>query len=306
MSSTESPPFVRHHRTAKALVLTFKEALEPQFIAKGALTREEFAHAVTLMIEHWPKALPLFAHTCRACAGMAAPVPEAPPPRAFKPDGPDGRRRDFVTRLIFSTVVTTLPETSDPLTGLAFPQVIAPGLQANLAALFYDKEWEALNAAAVMLYRQIGSDRDEEVWACIAGQETLAVLADTLFVRVALRFKQFNLQRQAFVRRMIDALRERRFDFTDDHFDALFDAMFGRLRGALGSELDRARLDVHYGDGAAEQLMRIFDQFDKRRLEQVATARAVASHRTPRPMLAQRSMPGAPKRRFGQSAHKCS
>lgn len=292
-TATDSPPFVRHHRTARALVRTFQEALEPQFCSKGILTQEEFARAVALMMEHWPKALPLFAHTCKACLGTTAPHGEETRPQLFRPDG---RRRDFVTRLMFSTLIGRVPETVDPVTGVAFPQVIAPGLQANLLALFYDKEWEALNADAVAIYNQIGTDQDDEVWRRIARQDTLAVLADTMFVRVLLRFKQFHFQRQSFIRRMTDILRDKRFDFADDHFDTMFETMFGRLRGALATELDRARVDIHYGEGTADNMLRIFDQFDKRRLEQSAPIQTLGGGRRPaRPMLAQRSMIGSGK-----------
>lgn len=291
--TTDQPPFVQHHRTAQALVSTFQEALEPQFTAKGVLSREEFTRAMNLMMTHWPTVLPLFAGICQSCT--AAPHCKSgcggeAPRIVFKPDG---RRRDFVTRLMFSTVRIKVPETIDPISGAAFPQIIVGGLQTSLSSLFYDKEWEALNSDAIAIYNRIGTDHDAEIWNRIAREDTLAVLVDTLFVRVMLRFRQFHQQRQTFMRRMTDLLRDKRFVFADSHFDTLFDSLFGRLRESLRSELDRARVDIHYGEGTADGLMRVFDQFDKHRLEQSMPIQTLGGRSRPRPMLAQRSMLGA-------------
>ncbi len=293
MSTIDQPPFVRHHRTAKALVRTFQEALEPQLFTKGSLSRDEFLRAVALMMEHWPKALPLFARTCHACLEAAGSGDGTRRPALFTTDG---RRRDFVTRLMFATLAGRVPERVDPITGEVFPRVVVPGLQANLQTLFYDREWIVLNSDAIAIFNQIGTDRDEEIWRRIARQDTLAVLADTVFVRVLLRFKQFHLQRQTFIRRMTEILREKRFDFADEHFDTLFETMFGRLRDALATELDRARMDIHYGEGTADQLLRIFDQFDRHRQEQATPVRMLGGGARPR-RPAQRGRPGGPSPR---------
>lgn len=291
--TTDQPPFVRHHRTAQALVCTVQEALEPQFIAKGMMSREEFTRAMSLMKEQLPKTLPLFARNCQSCAAsFACPSGERVMPGvAFQPDG---RRRDFATRLMFSVVLVKLPESIDPISGAVFPQILAPGLQATLSGLFYDKEWEALNRSALAIYNQIGSDRDQEVWARISGHDALGVLADTMFVRVMLRFKQFHLQRQNVTRRMMDLLKDKRFAFSGEMFDVLFDTMFSRLRSGLITELERAAVDMHYGEGTADSLMRIFDQFDRHRLEQSLPTQTIGGgKRAAKPMLAQRSMLGA-------------
>ncbi|CAO3415672.1 hypothetical protein [Azospirillum endophyticum] len=298
--TADPPPFERHHRTAQALVSTFQEALEPQFTAKGVLSREEFTRAIGLMMAHWPSVLPLFASICQSCtAGSCAPSCPSScggcrAPREEQPDmRSDGRRRDFVTRLMVSALRAALPDSMDPITGASFPQVIVPGLQSTLTALFYEKEWEAMNAGAVALFNRLGTDRDAEVWQRLAHEETLAVLADTPFIRVMLRFRQFHQQRQTFMRRMTDQLRDRHFVFAEEHFQTLFDALFGRLRDGLRTELDRARTDIQYGEGTAEALLRIFDQFDKHRLEQSVPVRVLGGRQMPRPMLAQRSMLGA-------------
>ncbi|PWC47196.1 hypothetical protein [Azospirillum sp. TSA6c] len=294
--TADQPPFERHHRTAQALVSTFQEALEPQFTAKGVLSREEFTRAMGLMMAHWPSVLPLFASICQSCTasscggcGDGSGTMGEEPPQI----GAGGRRRDFVTRLMVSALRTRLPDSMDPITGASFPQVILPGLQSTLTALFYEKEWEAMNASVIALFNRLGTDRDAEVWQRLAHEETLAVLADTPFIRVMLRFRQFHQQRQTFMRRMTDQLRERHFVFAEEHFQTLFDALFGRLRDGLRTELGRARTDIQYGEGTAEALLRIFDQFDKHRLEQSVPVRVLGGRQMPRPMLAQRSMLGS-------------
>jgi len=294
--TADQPPFERHHRTAQALVSTFQEALEPQFTAKGVLSREEFTRAMGLMMAHWPSVLPLFASICQSCTASSCggcgtgtgPLGEEP-----AQIGSGGRRRDFVTRLMVSALRTRLPDSMDPITGASFPQVILPGLQSTLTALFYEKEWEAMNASVIALFNRLGTDRDAEVWQRLAHEETLAVLADTPFIRVMLRFRQFHQQRQTFIRRMTDQLRDRHFVFAEEHFQTLFDALFGRLRDGLRTELGRARTDIQYGEGTAEALLRIFDQFDKHRLEQSVPVRVLGGRQMPRPMLAQRSMLGS-------------
>ncbi|CBS85619.1 hypothetical protein [Azospirillum lipoferum] len=295
--TADPPPFERHHRTAQALVSTFQEALEPQFTAKGALSREEFTRAMGLMMAHWPSVLPLFASICQSCTAGSCTASGCggctTPGDGQQPLHHDGRRRDFVTRLMVSALRTRLPDSMDPITGASFPQVILPGLQSTLTALFYEKEWEALNASAISLFNRLGTDRDADVWQRLAREETLAVLAGTPFVRVMLRFRQFHQQRQTFMRRMTERLRDRQFIFADEHFQTLFDAMFGHLRDGLRTELDRARTDIHYGEGTAEALLRIFDQFDKHKQEQSVPVRVLGGRQMPRPMLAQRSMLGA-------------
>lgn len=254
------PPFARHQRTAERLVRTLQEALAPQIQSRGTITAEEFDRAVGVLLEHADKLTPLFAHNCRAC--LDHPVPPRIRLALFQPDG---RRRDFVTRLLFATLRGRVPERVDPLTGLVFPQVVAPGLQANVAALFYDKEWEAMNADACAVFHKIGDAQDGEVWERIAEDDTLPIIVDALFVRVLLRFKQFAFQRQAFMRRMVETMRERRFVFTEEHFVMLFDSLFTRLRHELRTELGRARMDTRYGDDTSGHLLRIFDEFDRHR-----------------------------------------
>lgn len=268
------PSFVQHHGIARALVQTFHEAIGAQIAMRGSLTQEEFSRAFDLMMENWPRTLPLFARTCRGCQdGRTDPADSVT--LELPPGGEEGRRRDFITRLMYGTVTLRVPEFADPVTGNLFPRVILPGLQANLAALFYDKEWEAMNADARSIFQLTRADREEEVWPRVARHPTLPVLTHALFVRVMLRFKQFHFQRQSFMRRMTGAVDARTFTFADEHFELIFEALFGHLREEIRTELGRARMDVRYGDETSGHLLRIFDAFDQQRRQRALPVRTL-------------------------------
>jgi hypothetical protein len=251
------PPFVRHQKTAEAMLRALAQALQPSLSQGGSVAAEELARAVELVVRRGAALAPLFAQNCRACAAHGAAAGVAAAYQA------DQRRRDYVTRLLYAAVAAETPESVDPLTGETFPRVLAAPLQSHIAGLFYEKEWEAMNADALLLYQKIGSDADDAVWEKVHEDDALPFLADAVFIRVLLRFRQFAFQRQNFIRRMGELLRERRFVLTDAHFVALFDAMFGRLRPALKSELGRARIDIRYGEETASSMLKIFDEFDK-------------------------------------------
>lgn len=287
------PPFARHQKTAEVLLQTLAQALQPTLAEKGALSADDLARAVELMLRHKQTLAPLFAVNCRAClaAGPAAAVKGM---AAFQADQ---RRRDYVTRLLFAAVAAQTPETVDPITGDSYPRLLAGPLQTHVASLFYEREWEAMNADALLLFQKVGVDSGEAVWERLQTDDALPFVADAVFIRVLLRFRQFAYQRQHFIRRMGDLLRDRQFIVTEAHFIALFDAMFGRLRPALASELGRARIDTRYGEETATTMLRIFDEFDRRRLELASSFKVLME---PQKLMRARSAPRPatlPKRR---------
>ena len=172
--------------------------------------------------------------------------------------------------------------------------MLAGPLQTHVASLFYEREWEAMNADALLLFQKVGVDSGEAVWERLQADDALPFVADAVFIRVLLRFRQFAYQRQHFIRRMGDLLRDRGFVLSEEQFMALFDAMFGRLRPALASELGRARIDTRYGDETASAMLRIFDEFDRRRLELATSFKALREPQKPmraRPNLRPTSVP---------------
>lgn len=253
-------PFLRHMHIAESLLSTLRNALMPYFAATGTISWRDFDRGVSHMLDRTDLVAPMFANACRRCVEEGVPQP-------FELDGDEekGRRRDFVTRLVFSHVVDSVPECIDPMTGDRFPRNMASGVKATLMSLFYDMEWAAMNSDAITIFRKLGTTRDEDIRHRIDDDETLPIVAGSVFVRVALRFRQFAFQRQAFIRRMSDQMRGRRFSFTDEHFVLLFEALIGRLRADLGSELGRARFDMRYGEATSNALLHILDEFDQYR-----------------------------------------
>lgn len=262
-------PFLRHQQTAESLLRMVQDALAPVFEAKGHVTRDDIDRVVGRLTDASDRTAVLFAQACRAC--VEHPVP---PPVRMAIFDPAGRRRDFVTRLLFAHVKDRLPPRLDPLTGATYPNLLASSFQATLNGLFYDMEWRALNVDAVTAFEKIGTTDDHEIRDRIDHDTALPIVVGSIFVRVLLRFRQFTFQRQSFVRRMADQLRAHRFVFTEEHFVAIFEALASRLRPELGGELARARADMRYGEGTSEQLSRILHEFDT--FTRTVAARAAA------------------------------
>lgn len=251
-------PHLAHTRAAVGLMRTVRDALQPMFDARGAVTREEFDRVIRLLETANDRTSSLFSPICRAC--VEHPVPAAA--RELSPDV-EGRRRDFAARLLFAHVVDRVRESRDPITGELYPQVLGPALRDTLSGLFYEIEWRALNVDALTVFRMIGQVPDKQVRARVDEDDMIAIVAGSVFVRFALRFKQYALQRQAFTRRMNEMLRERRFAFTDGHFVEMFGAIIARLRHETAIEFRRARLDTRYGDGAAQGVLRVIEDHDR-------------------------------------------
>jgi hypothetical protein len=252
------PPFQRHQRTAETLLRTVQDALTPLFDAKGFVTRDDVERVVGRLTEMTDRTSLLFAQNCRAC--VDEPVPPGIRVALFDPQG---RRNDYVTRLLFAHVLDRVPAKVDPVTGSAYPRLLAPALQATLSGLFYDMEWRSLNVDALTAFQKIGTTADKEIRERIDRDTALPIVVGSIFVRVLLRFRQFTYQRQSFTRRMSDLMRPLRFVFTEDHFAAVFDALAERLRNEIDVEFGRTRTDMHYGEGTAADLARILDEFDR-------------------------------------------
>lgn len=244
-------PHETHHEMAHTLMRTFYEALEPHFLTKGYMTKDDLDKAFTLMASFWPKVLPLFGATCKECSDA----------RGDKVYVPDIRRKDFLTRLIFSYVLTNVPMRHDSATRVTFPQVLVRGIQKNVSSLFHEREYDELNRHAQSIFMQIGTDKDNEVWPLIQADDTLSIMADKILIRFLLRFKQFNHQRQVFTRNITLTLMESSYSFSDADFCLVFQGLFGRFEEMLRSDEGRLRIDLFFGEDSAEKLNKVFFQF---------------------------------------------
>lgn len=249
--SAEKLPSAKHHDLAHTLIRTFYEALEPYLQNKGHITKDEIEKAFRLMEVYWPKVLPLFEVTCRMCTEQRD--------HTYKPDE---RRKDFLTRLVFSYLIANIPQRIDPDSNKMFPQILVHGIQANMQSMFYEKEFDALNSQAQTIFSMIGTDEDDKVWPLIAANDTLNMLADQIFVRMLLRFKHFNHQRQVFSRRVFQSVDGMSYAFNDSDFCAVFTALFGRFEGILSTQDGRVKIDLYYGEETADKMTKIFFQYN--------------------------------------------
>ncbi len=109
------------HDLARTLIRTFYEALSVQFDRKDHITKDELDRAFNLIEGFWPKTLPAFKANCRLCIDKNG-------SRAYNPDA---RRKDFLTRFVFSLLITTIPSRMDPGSGKYFPAGDRPGHPAE-------------------------------------------------------------------------------------------------------------------------------------------------------------------------------
>lgn len=264
----DKPPHQKHHELAHTVLRTFYEALEPHFQTKGHLTKEDLDKSFSLMESYWPKVLPLFSVTCKVCIEQRE--------RTYNPDV---RRKDFLTRLVFSNIVANVPQRMDPLSGKMFPQVIVRGIQKNVTSIFHEKEYETLNLQAQTIFSHIGTDDDQEVWPLINNDETLLVLADKILVRLLLRFKQFNHQRQVFTRNITLSLLELNYNFTDQDFCTIFHSMFNKFEELLKGEDGRLKIDLYFGEETSEKLAKIFFHYNQFKQSAELSAQSMAQRK---------------------------
>src|SRR5687767_3360056 len=119
------------HDLARTIIRTFYEALSTQLDKKHYITKSDLDRSFRLFDNFWPTTLPVFKANCKTCIER----------NSSKVYHPDARRKDFVTRFVFSHVVTTIPTRMAPVSGAKFPQVIVRGMQKNVTTLFHAKEY---------------------------------------------------------------------------------------------------------------------------------------------------------------------
>jgi hypothetical protein len=248
------------HDLARTLIRTFYEALSVQFDRKDHITKDELDRAFNLIEGFWPKTLPAFKANCRLCIDKIG-------TRAYNPDA---RRKDFLTRFVFSLLITSIPSRMDPGSGKYFPQVIVRGIQRNIVNLFSNAEYEMLNSQAQAIFATIGTDDDAQTWPLIRADETMSMLADKIFIRMLLRFRQFNQQRQSFTGIIVANIEANAYKFTDQDFCDIFNAVFGRYDQMVKKPEGRTKMDVYYGDGTADGIISIFFAFEQFKKDMIA------------------------------------
>ena len=133
--------------------------------------------------------------------------------------------------------------------------MIVRGIQRNIVNLFSNAEYEMLNSQAQAIFATIGTDDDAQTWPLIRADETMSMLADKVFIRMLLRFRQFNQQRQSFTALIVSSIEANAYKFTDQDFCEIFEVIFGRYDKMIKTPEGRTKMDVYYGDGTADGII---------------------------------------------------
>lgn len=232
-----------HHDVTLNLIDTILSAVEENFDKKEVLTRAELLEAFEKVRTYLPHTQALFDATCKQCVALNRKV-----------YAPDSRRKDFLTRLIFSKIVTTVGPLPVARSNRHYPHVLIPGIQANVKAIFPESEWAIFNQLARDLYAEAGTDGDVQVWEKIRASEPLTISANRVFVRMLLNFRSFNMRLWEFIRILQHHTDQALYKPNEYDFCELFEALFNEFEDIPNNDVLRQKINTYYGDESAEQM----------------------------------------------------
>ncbi len=165
----------------------------------------------------------------------------------------DPRRSRFLLRLIAGRVSHLFAAKNPKL-----PKSVIEGLDQFLRKAFGQVVYDELNHEADDMFHGIPSTDDEEMWRQIKAHPQWRRFADTILIRILLRFENFANGKKTFMlivgRVMMDASK---FTFGESHFNLIFQSLFGDLLYELQTDEQRLRWDFMFGDGTSGRLMNI-------------------------------------------------
>ncbi len=166
-----------------------------------------------------------------------------------------GIRKKFLLRLVGSKISHLCKKPS------IFPKSVFDALESYMKKAFGDLVYDDLNIEAEHILSSIEGDGDEFIWQEINKNPRWKRLAETILIRILLRFEQFQVGKRTFMIIINDVtITKSKFTFTDEHFTIFFKSMFSDLGDSLNDENQRIRLDFHFGDGVSKRIRSILDQ----------------------------------------------
>lgn len=166
-----------------------------------------------------------------------------------------GVRKKFLLRLVSSKISHLCNKPS------ILPKSIFDALDAYMKKAFGDLVYDDLNIDAEHILSCIEGDGDEFIWREINNNPRWKRLAETILIRILLRFEQFQVGKRTFMIIINDVtMTKSKFTVTDAHFMVLFASMFSDLGDSLNDENQRIRLDFHFGDGVSKKIRSILGQ----------------------------------------------
>jgi len=189
-----------------------------------------------------------------AAAADPSPGPAAAPP----PEQESGNRSKFLLRLIAGRFSHLFADPENPV----FPREVVMGFDNYLAKLLGEGLYSELNVEAQELLSQFQTDDDGEIWKMIGKNDRHKRFAYNILIRILLKFEDFDWAKRNFIS-ILNNVTERQsgFLFEDTHFQLLFTALFSDLFRALWDDEESIKLDFMFGDGTADRLDGIRDNF---------------------------------------------
>ncbi|MEG3618411.1 hypothetical protein V5T82_08105 [Magnetovibrio sp. PR-2] len=194
---------------------------------------------------------------------------EEPQPQDDQPE--TGNRSKFLLRLIAGRFSHLFADPNQPI----FPREVVKGFDDYMIKLLGEVLYGELNIEAQELLSQFSSDDDGEIWKLIGANDRHKRFAYNILIRILMKFEDFDWARRNFVS-ILNNVTERAsgFVFEDKHFQLLFNALFSDLFKALWDDEESLKLDFMFGDGTADRLDGIRDQFKAYRAEIMERDRA--------------------------------
>lgn len=166
----------------------------------------------------------------------------------------DPRRSRFLLRLVSARV-------SHLFVGEAaiFPKTVVEGLDRYLLKALGEIIYRELNNEGQDLFRKIATDDDKEICERIQGNVDWRRFADTILIRILLKFENFQAGKRVFMSVIGMAMGATgNFQFKDGHFHILWEALFGDVAKSIANEEQRLYWDYQFGEGTSQKLQKVF------------------------------------------------